>query len=400
FHGKAYVGKPNDFDLKKFASVDNLTAALEDLKQGGGNSPGIDGIRLHDFGYYEWFSFAHELSSSILERSYQPQPVREVPIPKSAGGTRILSIPTVRDRIVAKALHTYLYKHFKKKLRLRSVPQILIRLEFKIRQTNHFWIAPDDVENCYPSVLRKNVMDSHAHFKCNDDLLHIIRTIVYGNEIEEERGLRQGCPYSALALDIHLHHILEMDIHRSFKEVELCRYADNLIYLCESETQAHAVLAHSNSLLQEHGMQLKRKDGPPCNLENPRAQIQILGLLTRWGESGLEYSIPETKFEELRDNLREAPSPHNAWKRCNGWIQSMGPALSTSPEVTFKRIADITLELGLRNIQKKAIRSTMMNAMKAWKKEINSWRRQWRAETESNPQNATFPRQRPSTFSQ
>ncbi|HEV2388291.1 MAG TPA: hypothetical protein VGS20_13665 [Candidatus Acidoferrales bacterium] len=41
-----------------------------------------------------------ELSNQIQAKSYQPQPVRRVMIPKPGGGERPCGIPTIRDRVV------------------------------------------------------------------------------------------------------------------------------------------------------------------------------------------------------------------------------------------------------------------------------------------------------------
>ena len=49
-----------------------------------------------------------KLKQSILEGNYRPQPVRKVEIPKPQGGTRILGIPTVMDRLIQQAIAQWL----------------------------------------------------------------------------------------------------------------------------------------------------------------------------------------------------------------------------------------------------------------------------------------------------
>jgi len=67
-------------------------------------SPGVDGMTVGRLG--DWIKLhKHELIASLLDGSYQPQPVRGVQIPKPGGkGMRQLGIPTVVDRLVQQAM--------------------------------------------------------------------------------------------------------------------------------------------------------------------------------------------------------------------------------------------------------------------------------------------------------
>ncbi len=80
----------------------NLNRACQRVKANKG-APGVDGMTVDDLG--GWLvEHREELMASLLEGSYQPQPVRGVEIPKPGGGVRQLGIPTVVDRLAQQAI--------------------------------------------------------------------------------------------------------------------------------------------------------------------------------------------------------------------------------------------------------------------------------------------------------
>ena len=80
----------------------NLNRAYARVKANKG-APGVDGMTIGQLA--GWIrQHKQELIASLLDGSYQPQPVRGVQIPKPGGGMRQLGIPTVIDRLVQQAI--------------------------------------------------------------------------------------------------------------------------------------------------------------------------------------------------------------------------------------------------------------------------------------------------------
>ena len=70
----------------------------------GARTPGVDGMTFDDIeasGREEWLA---GLKKALQDRTYRPDPVRRVLIPKPGGGERPLGIPTIRDRVVQTAV--------------------------------------------------------------------------------------------------------------------------------------------------------------------------------------------------------------------------------------------------------------------------------------------------------
>ena len=88
--------------MERVCDPTNLNRAYRRVKANKG-SGGVDGMSVQELlGWLE--THKDGLIASLLDGSYQPQPVRRVEIPKPGGGVRQLGIPTVVDRMVQQAI--------------------------------------------------------------------------------------------------------------------------------------------------------------------------------------------------------------------------------------------------------------------------------------------------------
>ena len=80
--------------MEQICDPTNLVRAYRRVRSNKG-TPGVDGMTVHDLA--DWLRENHRaLTASLMDGTYQPQPVRGVQIPKPGGGQRQLGIPTVR----------------------------------------------------------------------------------------------------------------------------------------------------------------------------------------------------------------------------------------------------------------------------------------------------------------
>jgi retron-type reverse transcriptase len=74
-----------------------------DLAHQNAGAPGVDGVTFEDIekqGVEGWIAGLRE---DLVSKTYRPDPVRRVTIPKPGGGERPLGIPTIRDRVAQAA---------------------------------------------------------------------------------------------------------------------------------------------------------------------------------------------------------------------------------------------------------------------------------------------------------
>lgn len=371
------VTNPRDFELRRFADPGNLHSAFEQLRVYGGPGAGDDGLTFTDYSFAECKDIFSAVSAAILRGEYRPHPTREASFHKPSGKIRTLQLQRVTDRAVSKALQICLGGYWREQLpRLgRGTPWIHARLYHAIHQQRKYVLAIDDIKDCFPSARIDEVMRWQRHHIDQPDLLGLIERIIRGHDdLGHLVGLDQGSPYSPTAMEAYLHHCLDTEMETRYRRSTLSyRYADNLIYLCDSVSEGEEILEAAGEVLNENHLTLKGEDGPPKDIRDPDYNQVVLGLIPtcRNGQPG--FRVPESAFEHLSRGLHESNDHENPvaaakWV-AHGWTDAIGPALTRSiAEEVANRVIEAARTAGFRQVTLESIRETICRSRDRWQR--------------------------------
>jgi len=253
---------------KPFAVPKTLVwEAFQRVKANGG-SAGVDDESIAKF-EQNLGDNLYKLWNRMGSGSYFPPPVKAVPIPKKIGGTRILGVPTVADRVaqtvVKKVLEPVLESVFDRdSFGYRPGRSALDAVELVRRRSwKYDWVVEFDIKGLFDNIDHELLLRAvRKHCSTPWVLLYIERWLKApmetedGKRIARERGTPQGGVVSPLLANLFLHYALDAWMRREMCSVRFCRYADDGVIHCQSEAQARFVLRKLGERLRECGLEL------------------------------------------------------------------------------------------------------------------------------------------------
>lgn len=236
--------------IERVLSKDNLNEAYKQVIRNKGAS-GIDEMTCEEVKDYLKVN-GDKLINQILNREYQPLPVRRVEIPKPNGGIRKLGVPTVVDRIIQQALVQVLtpifeptFSEYSYGFRPNRRCQNAIDRTLELINNGYEWIVDLDLEKFFDNVPHDKLIRIIDNEVKDSDITSLIMkylkagVLINGTFEETNVGTPQGGNLSPLLSNIYLS-LLDKELET--RGLHFARYADDCVILVKTENAAKRVM--------------------------------------------------------------------------------------------------------------------------------------------------------------
>ena len=296
--------------LEKILGDENVKLAVRKVCANNGAS-GIDKVTTKELEEYmkeNWSS----IKEQIRERTYKPQPVLRVEIPKSNGGIRKLGIPTVIDRVIEQAIVQVLTPIFDPLFSensygfrpKRRCEQAIIKL-LEYFNDGYAWIVDIDLEKFFDNVPQDKLMSYVNRVIHDGDTESLIRKYLKAGVMNKgtyeatEIGTPQGGNLSPLLSNIMLN---ELDKELESRGQKFTRYADDVVIVVKSKAAATRVMYSITSWIER---KLGLKVNATKTKVTPPKKLKYLGFGFWKDKEGWKARPHESSIEKFERKLKK-----------------------------------------------------------------------------------------------
>ena len=224
--------------------METLYEAYQMAKENDG-APGIDGVTFETIEESGVEGFLRQIRDELLTNTYRPMRARKKEIPKDGGKIRVLSIPTIRDRVVQGAVKLILEPIFEADFQpgsygyrpKRTAHQAVNRVAQAIVEEKTR-IIDIDLRAYFDNVQHFLLLEKVARRVQDDAVMHLLKMML---KATGEKGVPQGGVISPLLSNLYLTEVdrmLEQAIATTrrgqYTHVQYARFADDLVILIDS----------------------------------------------------------------------------------------------------------------------------------------------------------------------
>jgi RNA-directed DNA polymerase len=250
---------------KVYAELNLYTAARKVTAKE--KAAGVDGQSCEAFEEHLLVE-TRRLAEQLKGQTYRPSAVRRVHIPKPGrpNETRPLGIPTVRDRVVQRAIVNVIEPILDHQFHERSfgfrhgrgAHDALRVVEQKLRE-GYVYVVDADLKGYFDTIPKDRLLTLIKQHISDSRMLKLIKMFLDQNILEELRewtpiaGVPQGAVLSPVLSNLYLN---PLDHEMAEHGFEMVRYADDFVVLCRSEFEAEVALQMITEWVEAAGLTL------------------------------------------------------------------------------------------------------------------------------------------------
>ena len=223
---------------------ETLQEAYE-MAKGNNGAPGIDGVTFEAIEASGVESFLQQIRDELITHTYRPMPARKKEIPKD-GGTkiRVLSIPSIRDRVVQGALKLILEPIFEADFQpgsygyrpKRTTHAAINRVAQGIVETKTK-IIDLDLRAYFDNVQHFLLLEKVAKRVRDDQVMRLLKMIL---KATGKKGVPQGGVISPVLSNLYLTEVdrmleraMEVTRYKRYTAIQYARFADDVVILVD-----------------------------------------------------------------------------------------------------------------------------------------------------------------------
>lgn len=365
----------------KVCRLEFLSEAYKRVKASKG-SPGADGISFKDIEEAGVSDFILTIQKELSERSYRPNLVKRVLIPKANGKMRPLGIPTIRDRVVQMSCKIVIEPIFESGFEdssfgfrpKRSAKDALRRIKEHLI-TGHHEVYDADLSQYFAHVLMRRrhtiphdkLMKLIALRVSDKAVLHLIKMWLKASIIEDgkisggkksKKGTPQGGVISPLLANIYLNLVAKIVRRDSdFNGIQMVSYADDFVLM--GRQIGEKALGKLALLLSR--MELHVNESKTRLVNAQESAFEFLGFVIRYHRSLFkddEYywhiTPSEKSLKSLRGKIRDTLQ-RNRQRNARIAVSQLNPQLRgwlnyfTMPGISYMKLPRRKIRIYLRD---------------------------------------------------
>ncbi|MFC5735979.1 group II intron reverse transcriptase/maturase [Cytobacillus gottheilii] len=352
-----------------------LTKSFEQVKANKG-AGGIDGETIESY-ERNLHDNIMNLLGKLKSKTYHPQPVRRVYIPKKNGKKRPLGIPTIEDRIVQQSVVNVLQPKFEEQLfhswsvgyrPNRGVKRALQIILWNIEQGyNHIYDC--DIKGFFDNIPHEKLIKVLKKYVSDRTTLNLVEKWLKAGYMEEGKrlhsdyGTPQGGVISPLLANVYLN---EMDWIWDLHGIRFVRYADDFLLFAKTNDDIQKAAALTKDELKELGLEIAKEKTKVVDFQ--KDNFDFLGFTFHHWREGKNNKKPvfhvTPKAESIKDfrlKIKEKTRKNLTLSK-EEWIKRVNPIIrgKVNYYVTIISAIKENADLGLKsNCKTRWVRRTL-----------------------------------------